>query len=474
VSAFGANLVLAAALRSSPSTAVLTLQVLNAENQLVLRKVQVLCKSSDLSNLTEIGSKAAEKLLGLPEHDAPLKDQEELQHVSPDVFRLFSEGEQLASEPNNTGLPQAILRYQQAVTSDPHFSLGYAKLAIAYTKQYLDNGEAATLRLAAANASLALRYNPDSATALLSQAMALLYSGKTDDALHYFASSLKADPGNPETLLYKTRAYRNIGKWPEAEQVCRQIVRERPNYWPAYNELGFLLSKQARYPEAAIMFETGATVAPQAALPLANLGTLYYVLGKHDDAIAACNASLKRGPNKAALMALGDIAFGDKNYTAALDYYQRSAVLCPKYHVIWRDIGDCYVVLHQPSLVQANYVKAAQLLTDDLARNPQPGPSWAALAFYNAKIGDAVSAERDIKNADARGDKDIDSQFFIVQALALLGRKEEAFSLLMTCLDRGLSPLAVDFAPDLKGLQKDPRYIAWIARKQSKPGPKSS
>jgi hypothetical protein len=42
-------------------------------------------------------------------------------------------------------------------------------------------------------AELSLRYNPGSAQGFLSQALALLYLGKTIEATGFFANSLKAD-----------------------------------------------------------------------------------------------------------------------------------------------------------------------------------------------------------------------------------------------------------------------------------------
>jgi hypothetical protein len=98
------------------------------------------------------------------------------------------------------------------------------------------------------------------------------------------------------------------------------------------------------------------------------------------------------------------------------------------------------------------------LLSETLATNPRGGSSWATLAFYHAKIGDAAHAEADIKNAEAQGANNVESRFYIVQALALLGRKEDALKLLLWCMDNHLSPVEVDLAVDLKDLRKDPRY----------------
>ena len=108
---------------------------------------------------------------------------------------------------------------------------------------------------------------------LLGQALVFLYSGRTKEAFDYFSKSLNVDPGNPETLIYKAQGLRNMSKLKETEQVYNQIIAERPNYWPAYNELGWVLFWEAKYKQAAEAFDDAANAAPDVALPLANLAT---------------------------------------------------------------------------------------------------------------------------------------------------------------------------------------------------------
>lgn len=464
VSALGANLVLAASLQPSPAKIWLTLRVLDAVSQRVIRSARLWCAPAALSSFADKASETAARMLGLPTRETSMPDNEELHRISPETFKVFSEAEQLVTQPNDNGLEAAILKYEQALGMDPHFALGYARLAMAYTKQFMADHETPKLTLAQSNATLSLLYNPSSAKGLLSQAMVFLYSGKTTEALDYFAKSLKADPGNPETLLYKAQALRDAHQWPQAEQVYRNIVSERPNYWLAHNELGWILYRQAKYDEAAKEFEKAATAAPPVAMPLANLGIMYLELGKRDEAIKASQRSLQRSPNEDAYLTLGDIDFSDKNYRASLDNFERAAALNPNAHLIWRNIGDCYAMLGDPGQVRKNYAKATQLLAASLAINPRNGPAWAILAFYHAKIGDSAQALADLKNAEAQGASDVESQFMIAQALALLGRKDEALNLLLSCIDKGLSTVEVDLALDLKEIRKDPRYLSHVSK----------
>jgi hypothetical protein len=91
------------------------------------------------------------------------------------------------------------------------------------------------------------------------------------------------------------------------------------------------------------------------------------------------------------------------------------------------------------------------------------------LAFYHAKIGDSAAATKDIENAEKFGAGDVKSQFMKVQALALIGKKQDALTLLLECVKKGLSPVEVDLAIDLKDLRKDPRYLSLVSKTPSNP-----
>jgi tetratricopeptide (TPR) repeat protein len=363
------------------------------------------------------------------------KETDQLSNLSASAFASFARAEELAARPNNSGLDDSILNYVQCLNEAPGFSLGYAKLAIAYTRKYRLFRDSAVLNLARQNAQKAAD-DASSPMGLLSRGLVALYLGMTTDALTYFASALKVDPGNPDVLLYRAQAFRDLN-----------------------------LFRQAKYKAAAEAFDAAAEAAPNVAMPLANLGTMYIALGKNPEARDASELSLKRSPNVTAYMNLGDLAFGDKDYKGALADYQQAANLEPKRHGIWRDIGDCYSMLGQASLVKQNYAKAADLLSDAMKDNPRSGGGWMTLAFYHAKAGDRIAAETDIVNAEQRGATDVHSQFMKVQALAVLGRKADATKLLLTCMDRGLSPVEVNLAVDLNDIRKDPVYLSRISKK---------
>lgn len=472
-SILGANLVLTASLHQDAAQARLNLQLSDAQSQRVLRKGVVSCAIREIGSMAEKASQEAATLLRLPRREVQLSDPEELRKVSPEVLEAYGEAEQLLGEPNQAGLKQAIAKYQDALKVDSHFALGYAKLAMAYIQQYSQTNEPANLDLADKNAAAALRFNPNSAMGLLSQALVYFFLGRSEEAFVFFSRAVQADPGNPEVLNHKAWALRQKEQFAEAEKTYREILDQRPNFWPAYNDLGVLLTLQAKYEDAAKSFASAAAAASKVAMPMANLGQTYIELGRHEDARNAFTESLSRGEWFDSYMGLGDLDFEDGKYNDALKMYAGAGKLAPKFHLIQRNMGDCYAILGNSAMAKESYRRAASLLSAELATNPKNRFEWTNMAFYHAKIGDVAAAESDIKSAQPLDANDVASRFMIAQALMVLGKKKEALDLLIWCIDHGVSSAEVDLALDLKDLSKDPTYLQHLKNRKQRSKPSS-
>jgi tetratricopeptide (TPR) repeat protein len=459
----GANLVLTASLQPEHDGVVLKLAVLDAASANVLRKDETHIANSNLNQIPDRAAASAANLLNVRLAAGPWKDHDELASVPLEAYQAFSAAEDFMAQPNDSGLDQAIEKYQKALDAAPRFALAYAKLSMAYTRKFQKLQDPAALSLAGRNADLALRYNKDSAMAALSRALVDLSSGNTSQALDGLQRAAQLDPGDPQIPLIKAHAFRNLDRRTEEEAVYREIIASRPNFWPAYNELGLNLYRQGNYQKAADVFAEGSAVAPRVARLVTNIGSMQQLLKHNELAAEAFRRSILLAPTEFSYSNLGTLAYGDQDYPKALSYYEKARDLNPKSDLVWRNIGDCYAQLGQEAQVNESYTKAAEVTSNLLKTNPKVGSVWMNFAFYKAKLGHRAEAESAMLKAQELGSTDLHSQLIKAQALALVGKKGEALDLVLDCLKKGLSQTQVELALDLKEVRTDPRYLRAVA-----------
>ena len=453
----GANLVLGLELRNQAAGYRLALRVLEPVTGAVLRQRDLLVAAAQVSLLAERASAAAAELLDVPQTVSRLKDADELARLPAGAVRMFGEAEDLRAQPNDSGLDAAIERYQQVLEASPRFAVGYASLSQAYTRKFQKTHDRALLSLAEENARLALQYNPDSSQGVFAAAMVDVFSGKAQDGLKGLSQGLRLDPGNQQMLLFQARALRDLGRSAEEEAIYQEILRLRPNFWRAHNELGYFYYRQHDYRKAADAFAEAAAAAPRVALPLNNQGAMLLSLEDSKGAEECFRRSLERAPTELAYSNLGTMRFQQKDYQGAAGLYEKALGINPKSADRWRDLGDCYTMLGDRKREQECFGKAADLLGEMQRINSQQVSDRVRLAFYQAKAGRRAEAEAAIRAAKQQG-IDKESRFWLAQALAVLGHKQEALQTILKCLDEGISSARVGLALDLREVLTDPRY----------------
>jgi eukaryotic-like serine/threonine-protein kinase len=456
----GANLVLAASLAPSTTGFSVALSVVDPTNPSnPFRRGEV---SGPLSTLPRRAAQAAARLLGVRLSPSKTTPGEDFSSV-PEAYDLLVKARQKANLPNNEGLDDAIELYQSAVRQDARFGAAYAGLAIAYTRRYAVRGNLSDLELALGNSKLALAYSPNSSRSKLSHALVRIYTGHNEEAIAIFIDLLKANPGDEEILMYEARAFREMNKPDLEAKIYQSLLDQRPNFWPAYNELGLIFRHQTDYDGAINSFKKAITIAPSAAIPWNNLGAAYFAKDPKDttgEARKACLQSIVNHPTEDALATLGAISYTARNYNEALDYYERARDLNPDSYVEWQNIGDCYTMLNNPGKTIENYRRAAELLAARLKINARFGSDWMTMAYYSSKLGNHQQALSQLEEAEKRGASDLEVQLVKAECLVLLDQKEKAIDLIVALLKRGLSPSFVELAIDLRDVLNDRRLRA--------------
>jgi serine/threonine protein kinase/tetratricopeptide (TPR) repeat protein len=459
----GANLVLAASALPSPSHFKVLLRLLDPVSGHSLRERAFEITVSAVTLLPQKAVEAATSLLSLPRRLVASLASTGPDTQSSPAFTAFQSAESLMKQPNDTGLEPAIEKYKQAVDLDPRYAAAYAKLGVAYCRLAAVLHDPAALDLARRNCETSLALNPNLVDSHAAMAAVLQQTGDNQGAFKEFGKALALDPSDPKTLVWQAQLYSKLNRWQDAERTLRRVLAVRPNYWIAYNELGFAFNSQGKYSDAIEQFKSACIAAPGSAMAFSNLGTVYMQMGHFPEAVEYLKKSLSLKPTALAASNISAALRAQGKATEALPFARRAVDLDPADDWNWLELADCYSSLpgRQNSAKDA-YKKAASVVESHLRTDSSDGASWMQLALYQVKSGKQQNALSLIQKAESLGARDMDSQLCKARILELLGRREDALTVLKTCFLNGATDFQVSSAPDMRSLQRDPRYRALL------------
>jgi eukaryotic-like serine/threonine-protein kinase len=467
----GTNLVLAASGAPRSKHFELLLQLLNPISNQLIRERKIMCALADIASLPGKAVHAAASLLNLSRYMRSDRESEPGTQ-SAAAFIAFQSAETLMKQPNDTGLSAAIEKYKQAVELDPRYAIAHAKLALAYGRYYFVRMDPGALDLARGNSDHALALDPNLVDAHLARATLLEQTGNKQDALDEIKKTLALDPSNPKTLLWQANIYMRLNRWADAEQTFHRVLKERPNSWVTYNDLGFALHEQGKYQQAIDAFRAASVAAPGSSLASSNLGAEYLQVGDFAEATKRLKKSLALQPDSDEAASNTSLALRYQGkYDEALSFAQKAVELNPANDANWLELGECYSSLrNRNGEAKSAYVRAAKEVERHLGTDATDGPGWMLLALYQVKSGNPANATALIKKAESLGADDMDSQLYKVRILELIGRRDDALATLAGCFRKGATALQVAPSPDFQLLRRDPRYQQMVNSKSSPSG----
>jgi serine/threonine protein kinase/Flp pilus assembly protein TadD len=462
----GANLVLGASSVPVGEGIRLLLTVLDDTAKRPLRKKQIQVSADQQTTLPEKAVRAAAQLLDVSHYKADPK-RTKAGTSNTEAYAAFQAAETLRKQENATGLDAAIAKYKQAIEIDPHYAVAQAKLSWAYLMSYYMHHDPAALSLAHENAETAVSLDPNLVDAHVVLAWVDHLLGNKENAGREMLKALALDPSNPNTLVYQAQFYAQNEHWKDAENTFSRILKLRPNYWLAHNELGVVMYAEGKYSDALMEFRKASLAAPNNALASANIGAIYLQLGRVSDAAAPLEKSYQLNANEQAAINMAAMNRLQRKYAEAIRWGREAVKLEPTDAGNWLELGDSYAAAGQKKDAAGAYRRASELQEEQLRTEAKNGPAWMLLALCNAKADKIESSGDLMEKAERLGADDMDSQLMKVRILALLHRNQEGIAVMTRCLARGATAFQFQTMPDLELLRTDPRFKSVIASSSS-------
>jgi len=278
-----------------------------------------------------------------------------------------------------------------------------------------------------------------------------LVMGRNDEARNAFNRSIELDSKYISAWNGLGKTYANLGRNEEAIAAFRQAIKLDPGFPSSWNSLGNILLDLGNAADALRAFKEALKFSPNAA-SWNGLGKVYTRLDQFADAIVAFERAIELEPHSA--VAYNGLGFAyacqDRAKDAIADYL-KAIELDTKYASPFFNLGKMYGYLGQDNEACAAYQKAIHL-------SPGSASAHISLAASQRRRGQMAYAEKRLALARQLIEKEKENERALFASL--LGRTDEALSLLRVALDKKQVPRSwILLDPDLASLREDPRFI---------------
>jgi eukaryotic-like serine/threonine-protein kinase len=362
-------------------------------------------------------------------------------------------------KPGNIDL--AITALQNAVKTDPHFALAFARLAQVYIMKYRLDSNSEWLQRAEAYGRKAAELDHRVPSTYVALANVHELNGDHGLAIQEFQHAIDLDPRDAEALAGIANAYENAGRNVEAEAAYVKATAIRPNDWTGYNALGNFYDHTGRPAEAIAQYRKGLELTPDNSGLYSNLGMTYLDLDDPKmvgEAEKALKKSLEINPTYGAYGNLGFLYLQEHRFDESVAASKKALELNDQNYEVWSNLTAAYEWLRDDAKASSSRKKAIEFLERAVKRDPQNAEAQAALAALYAKNGLKDRALTGVRISLALSPKNQYALAQVADAYELLGERQSAIKYLEEALANGLNKGQLRGDPEIQGVISDPRF----------------
>jgi TolB-like protein/Flp pilus assembly protein TadD len=426
-----------------------------------------------LDDVFKVQSEIATRVAGALRLTLGAREQEDLSRrptANLEAYEAYTRGFALQDAADAVTIQRAIAFFEQAVSLDPSFARAWADLSVARGLAYANGVPLPQLIEASrAAAEKALDLAPGRAEGR--RAMAAFYRNVVRDPARAFEESqrgLAIEPNNPELLLGVASAEMSLGRWDDCLAHLDQARSLDPRSSGIAMRQGWLLLYLRRYPEALAAYDRCLEFSPSvraiqekgmvllAQGDLASAKTLFTAtrpgitdtdlvlnIASYWDLMWTFDEAQKR-----LCLNLPVEAFAGNAAARALAFAQIHAL-----------DGDAAKVRSEAATAEREFAKQIQ----DAPEDPQIHVLHGQALAYLGRREDAIrEGENGLALMPAGGDSYVGPYFEhqVVRIYMILGEKEKALDLLeaLMKIPYYLSPAWLRIDPNFDPLRGDPRF----------------
>jgi serine/threonine protein kinase/Tfp pilus assembly protein PilF len=379
--------------------------------------------------------------------------------ISWPAYDLYLKGREEMSPRQSTPAPeQAIHFYEEALKKDPNFDLAYVGMADANLALYQEKKDKKFSQRAVEAAGRAVLINDASPGAHYALAHAYKETSKSNETVEELKKVVSLVPNSDDAYRRLGDVYLAIGDWRNAVEVSRKAVQLNPLYWANQNALGNAYFRQGAYDKALQAFQQVSVLEPDIVVGYENVGSVYLQQGKNQESIAYFQKALQIEPNFATYSNLGTAYFILKQYSNAVEMFEKALTLNRGDSLMMANMADSYRALGNQDKARAAYQRVIYLGDEQLRANSRDADSMEAMALSYAKLGDAQQADNFIRRARAIDKNNVNYVYAEAQIDAVLGKTAEALQALQESFEKHYPAEYTIYDPDLDNIRNYPEF----------------
>jgi serine/threonine protein kinase/tetratricopeptide (TPR) repeat protein len=356
-------------------------------------------------------------------------------------------------------IDSAIQLFDVAIVRNPDYAPAHAAIAKAYERHAFLTGDKSWKARAVDAARHAVELDPYLAEAHVSLGMALAAAGDHKNADTALRRALALEPQNSGAWFALADIAYAEDRRGDASAGYRKALELKPDDWGSAIGAGNVAYRDGRYDEAIEWYARAVALAPDAARPHFVLGAAHVMKGDFAAGAAALQKSISIQPTDAAYTNLGTALFVDGRYRESVAAFEKGVELRPSNPLMWGNLGDAYRWTTGGQERSRNaYLRATQLLEQQLSREPANVRDRSRLALYLSKQGDTRRALTELGTIADLANRDVNTLYRAAVTYELSGNRQEALRWLGRALENGYSMRDVTTDPELAGLRGDVRY----------------
>jgi TolB-like protein/DNA-binding winged helix-turn-helix (wHTH) protein/Flp pilus assembly protein TadD len=324
-------------------------------------------------------------------------------------------------------LNRAAELFREALRLDPAFSRAYAGLCEVGTRRYDRTHDARDIADAETACRRAIELDPSRDETEMALATLYLTGGRNEQAEGLYRGLLARRPEDADMHIGLALALEGQARREDAEREYAAAVKAEPGYAGAHKALGNFMFRSGRTEEAIAAYHRNVELVPGSASAYSNLGAALMLANRFAESAPAFEKSIAIEPSRAAHANLGTLYYYLGRYPDAAREYEKARALAASDHGLAGSMGDALWLIpgRRPEAVEM-YRQAIQLAQEALKVNPSDAATWAQLAYFSGRVGNVQEAARAEARALAIGSDDMYVYYFL--ALAAADRGDAAAS----------------------------------------------